>query len=101
MHPAKWLCTDVAEIVAVAMADKVVDKEADEELDTRCANANMAKWTIIPPKLAERGCSRKITQTMAIQTPPGMMSKHASTAVTLDTSWPTASTLNMPGIKII
>jgi len=38
----------------VAMADEAVDKEADKEIDARSTNADTAKWTIIPPKQADR-----------------------------------------------
>jgi hypothetical protein len=88
----------VAEIVVVAVAvavgDEVADAEVDEETDARSTNAHTAKWTIIPPKHAEKKSTLK-----AIQIPPGMTSGHATTVVSQDTSKPIASTSNVPGIN--
>ena len=81
--------------VAVAMADE----EADEEMDARSTNTHIAKWTIIPPKHADRENALKKPQTTAIRTPPGMTNELATTAVSQDTSSPTASTSNVPGIN--
>jgi hypothetical protein len=79
------------------MADEVADAEVDEEMDTRSTNAHTAKWAIIPLKHAERENALKTT--MLIHTPPGMTNKLATTAVPQDTSNPTASTSNVPGIN--
>jgi hypothetical protein len=43
----------VAEIVAVGVADDMVDEEAEEETNDRSSNAHTARWTIIPPKHVE------------------------------------------------
>jgi hypothetical protein len=96
MRPPEQPYTPVAEIVvvAVAVADEVADAEVDEETDARSTNAHTAKWTIIPPKHAEKESTLK-----AIQIPPGTTSGHATTAVSQDTSKPTASTSNVPGIN--
>jgi hypothetical protein len=98
MRPPEQPYTPVAEIlvvaIAVAVADEVGDAELDEETETRSTNAHTAKWTIIPPKHAEKESTRK-----AIQIPPGTTSGHATTAVSQDTSKPTASTSNVPGIN--
>jgi hypothetical protein len=98
MSPPEQPCTAVAEMVALAVAlavvDEVADAEVDEETDARSTNAHTAKWTIIPPKHAENESTLK-----AIQIPPGMMSRHATTAVSQDTSKPTGSTSNVPGIN--
>jgi hypothetical protein len=82
------------EILAVAVADMVADVEVDEETNARSTNAHTAKWTIIPPKQAEKGISLK-----AIPIPPQTTSRHATTAVSQDTSKPTASTSHLPGIN--
>jgi len=87
--------------MAVAVADKVADEEEDEEMDARSTKAHTAKWTIIRPKHAERESTLKTTQTLATQTPPGTTNELATTAVSQDTSSPTASTLNVPGINAI
>jgi len=97
MHPPEQPYTPVAEIVA--MADEVVDAEVDEETDARSTNGHTAKWTIIPPKHAERESTLKTTQTPAVQTPPGTTNVLATTTVSQDTSSPTASTSNVPGIN--
>jgi len=96
MHLLEWPYTPVAEIEAVAdeVADEVPDAAVDEETDARSTNAHTAKWTIIPPKNAEKESTLK-----AIQVPPGTTSGHATTAVSQDTSKPTASTSNVPGIN--
>jgi len=98
MRPPERPYTLVAEIVlvavAVAVADELVDAEADEEMDTRSTNTHTAKWTIIPPKHAEKESTLK-----AIQIPPGTKSGDATTAVSQDTSKPTVSTSNVPGIN--
>ena len=94
MHPPERLHTPVAEIVAVA--DELTDEGVDQETDVRSTDAYTASWTIIPPKHAERENALKTTT--AIQTPPGTTSEHAITAVSQDTSRPTASTSNVPGI---
>jgi len=94
MHSPEQRYTLVAEIVAVAVEDKVADDEVDEETDARSANAHPAKWTITPPKHAERDSTLT-----PIQTPPAMMSGHATTTGSQNTSRPTASTLNMPRIN--
>jgi hypothetical protein len=88
----------------MAVADEVADAEVDEETDARSTNAHTAKWTIIPPKHAERERTLKTTQTPvvhtpAVQTPPGTTNVLATTAVSQDTSSPTASTSNVPGIN--
>jgi hypothetical protein len=89
--------TPIAEIVA--MADEVADEVVDEETDARCTNAHTAKWTIIPPKDAERESMLKTTQRLAIQTPLVMINELATPAVTQDTSSRTASTSNVPRIN--
>jgi len=94
MRPLERPYTPVAEIVAVPVADEVAEAEVDEATEARSTNAHTAKWTIIPPKHAENESTRN-----AIQIPPGMMSGHATTAVSQDTSMPTASTSNVPGIN--
>jgi hypothetical protein len=83
------------EIVAVAVADEVADSEVDEAMDARRTNADTAKLTIIPPTHGER--ENSLTMTKVIQTPPGMTSEHAITALSQDTSRLNASTLNVPG----
>jgi hypothetical protein len=85
--------------VAVAVADEVADAEVDEEMDDRSTNAHTAKWTIIPPKHAERESTLKTIQTPASQTPPGTTNVLATTVVSQDTSSPTASTSNVPRIN--
>jgi len=95
MHPPVQPYTPIAEIVAEA--DKVADAEVDKETDARSTNAHTAKWTIIPPKHVERENALKTTT--AIQTPPGTINERATTAVSQDTSNPTASTSNVPGIN--
>jgi hypothetical protein len=117
MHPAERPYTPLAEIMVVA--DKVADAEVDEETDARSTNAHTAKWTIIPPKHAERESTLKTTHTPAVQTlavqtpavqtpavqtpadqtPPRTTNVLATTAVSQDTSSPTASTSNVPGIN--
>jgi hypothetical protein len=103
MRPVERPNIPVAEIVvvavAVAVADEVAGAELDEETDTRGTKANTAKWTIIPPKHAERESTLKTTQTPVVQTPPGTTNVLATTAVSQDTSSPTASTSNVPGIN--
>jgi hypothetical protein len=89
MYPPERLYTPVAEIVAVA----------DEETNARSTNAHTAKWTIIPPKHAERESTLKMTQTPAVHTVPGMTNVLATTEVSQDTSSLTASTSNVPGIN--
>jgi hypothetical protein len=100
-RPPEQPYTPVADIVVVAVAmavpDEVADMEVDEEMHTRSTYAHTAKWTIIPLKHAER--QKALNMTMAIQTPRGMTSDHAITAVSQDTSRATASTSNVPGIK--
>jgi len=86
--------TPVAEIVAMAVTDEVADEEVDEVTDDRSTNTHTAKWTITSPKHAESESTVK-----AIQTTPAMTSRHATTAVSQDTSRLTASTLNVPGIN--
>jgi len=95
MHPPERPYTAVAEIVAVA--DEVADEEVDEAMDARSTNANSAKRTIIPPNHAERESTLKTTQTPELRTRSGMTNKLATTAVSQDTSSPTASTSNVPG----
>jgi len=83
--------------------------EVDEEKDARRTNAHAAKWTIIPPKHAERESTLNTTQTpavqtpalqtQALQTPPGTTNVLGTTAVSQDTSSPTAFTSNVPGIN--
>jgi len=101
MRPPERAYTSVAEIVvvavAVAVADEVEDEEADEEIEARSTNAHTAKWTIIPPKNAER--ENRLKTTTAIQTPPATTGKYAITAVPQDASRPTASTSHVPGIN--
>jgi hypothetical protein len=80
----------MAEIVAVALADT----EVDNETDPRSTNVHTAKSTIISPKHGETACS-----SLAIQIPSATMRAHGSTAVSQDTSNPTASTSNVPGIN--
>jgi hypothetical protein len=94
MHPLERPYTPIVEIVAMAMQDGVADAEVDEETDARSTNAHTTKWTIIPHKHAENENTRK-----AIQIPPGTMSEHTTTAVSQDTSKPTESTSNVPGIN--
>lgn len=71
------------------------DNQMDEETDTRSANAHRAKLTIILPQCGESDSILKTTQTTVIQTPPGMMSIHATTAVSEDHPRATASTSNV------
>ena len=91
----------VAEIVvaAAAVANEVADQEEDDETDARSTHAHTSKWTIIPPKHAERESTLKTTQTPAIHTPPGPMKELATTVVSQDTSSLTASTSYVPGIN--
>jgi hypothetical protein len=84
----------VADKVADKVADEVADAEVEEETDARSTNAHTGKWTIIPPKHAEKESTLK-----GIQIPPGTTSGHATTAVSQDTSKPTASTSNVPRIN--
>jgi hypothetical protein len=49
----------VAEIVAMAVADKVVEVELDEEFGPRSTIAQTTKWAIIPPNHAERESTLK------------------------------------------
>jgi hypothetical protein len=95
MHPPEQHYTPMAETVAVA--DQVVDTEVDEETYARSTKAQTVKWTIIPPKHAEK--VNPLKTTMAIQKPPGTMNELATTAVCQDNSNPTASTSNVPGIN--
>jgi hypothetical protein len=81
--------------VAVGVVDEVTDAEVDEETDARNPDAHTANWTIIPPKHAEKDSTLK-----AIQIPSGTTSGHATTAVSQDTSNPTASTSNVPGMNV-
>jgi len=90
MHPPERLSTPVGEILA--MAEKMVDNEVDEETDARSIMSQSATWTIIPLKHAERVTALKMSQTLAIQAPPGMKNELATTAVSQDTSNLTAST---------
>jgi len=89
----------------VAVADEVADTVVDEETDASSATAHTAKWTIIPPKHAERESMLKTTQTPVVQTravqtravqtpavqtpavptPPGTTNVLATTAVCHDT----------------
>jgi hypothetical protein len=84
----------MVEMVTVAMEDKVADKEVDKVMNATSTNAHPAKWTIIPPKHAERN-----SPLTGIQTPPVMMSGHATTAVSQDNSKQTAYTSNVPMIN--
>jgi hypothetical protein len=97
MSPPEQRYTPMMELVAVA--DNVGDNEMDKEMDSRSTNANAAKWTIIPPKHAERESTVNTTQNTEIQTASGMMNELATTAVSQDTSSPNASTSTMPGIN--
>jgi hypothetical protein len=54
MHQPEWLETPVAEQVAEGRADEVSEEELDEDTDAGSTTAHTAKWTIIPPKHAER-----------------------------------------------
>jgi hypothetical protein len=87
------------EIVAVPVPGEVADEKVDEETDARRTNSHTAKWTTIPPKHAEEESALKTTQTTAIQTPPGMTSRDATTAVSQDISKSTSSTSNLHGIN--
>jgi len=93
MHPPEQLYTPGVVIIAV------VDKDADEEMDSRCTNAETAKWTIRPMQHAESEKALKTTPTTAIQTPPGTTNELATMALSQDNSSPTASTSNVPGIN--
>ena len=86
--------------LAIAMVDEVADAEVDEETDASSTHAHTAKWTIIQLKHAERESTLKMSQTLAIQTPPGMTNGLATTAVSPDTSIPTASTSKVPAINV-
>ena len=102
MDPSERPYTPVAEIVAVA--NEVADEEEDEVTDASSINPHTAKWSIIPLKHAERESTMKTTQTPAVQTPAvqtplGTRNVVATTAVSQDTSSPTASTSNVPGIN--
>jgi len=97
MRPLERPYTPVAEIVVVA--DVVADEEVDEETDARGTNAHTTRWTIIPPNHVERESTRKTTQSLEIQTPPGTMNELTIPAVSQDISSPTASTSNIPGIN--
>ena len=99
MHPPERLNTPAAEIADTVVADNVADEEVDEETDARSTNALTAKWTTISPKHAEGENVLKTTQTPEIQTPPRMMNEYTTSAVPWDTSRPTASTSNVPGIN--
>jgi len=83
----------------MAVADEVVDEEADEETDARSTNVITAKLTIIPPKHVERESTLKMTQTPAIQTPPGIKHELATTVVSQNTSSHNAYTSNVPKIN--
>ena len=85
--------------MAKAVADEVAGEEVDEETDARSTNPHTAKWTIIPPKHVERESTLTTTQTRAILTPPGTTNELVTTAVSQDTSSPTASTSNVRGIN--
>jgi hypothetical protein len=87
----------VVEIVAVEQA--LADEKVDEETVARSTNAHTAKRKIIPPKHAEYERTQKTTHTPGIQPPSGMTNKLGTTAVSHDTSSPTASTSNVPGIN--
>jgi len=89
MHLLELLSSTVAEIVAVA--------DEDEETVVRSKSVCTATWTIIPPKCAEGKSALRTT--MAIQSPPEITNQLSTTAVSRDTSSPTVSTLNMPGIN--
>jgi len=107
MHPPEWPYTSVTEIVAVA--DEVADPDLDEATDARSTIAYTVNWTIIPPKNVQRESTLNTTQTPAVQTPavqtsavqttPGMRNVFVTTAVSQDTSSPTASPSNMPVIN--
>ena len=64
MGPLEGPCSLLVEIlvVAVAMADDVVEEE-DEETDARSTNAHPAKWKIIPTKHAEKDTNTGETNT--------------------------------------
>jgi hypothetical protein len=76
----------MAEIVAVP----------DEEMDAKSSNAHTEKWTIIPPKCAERDSAVKTKHNPAIKTET--TNNHATSTVSLDTSRLIASTSTVPGI---
>jgi hypothetical protein len=102
MPPPERPYTSVVE--NVDMVDEVADAEVDEEMDTRSTNAYTAKWTIIPPKHAERESTLKTTQPLVVQTPavqtcPGTTNVLATTAVSQNTSSRTAYTSHVPGIN--
>jgi hypothetical protein len=87
MHPHGRPYTPGTEMVAVAMAHSVADEEVVKEIESSSTNAHTAKWTITPPMHLERERTLKV-----IQIPPAMTSRHATTAVSQDTSRLTAST---------
>lgn len=92
--------TPVAEIMPVAVADEVADDELDEETDTGSTAAHTPKWTTIPPKHAEGEHALKTSLSTAIKTAPRTTNKDTTSAVSRDTSSPTASTSNVSWINI-
>jgi len=87
----------VADEVADAKVDEVADAEVNKETDARSTSAHTVKRAITPPKHAERENALKTTK--GIQSPPGKTNKLATTVVSQDTSNPTESTSNVPGIN--
>jgi hypothetical protein len=102
MHPPERPYTPMAESVTVAfgdevadqVVDQVVDQLVDKETDPRSPYTHSAKWTIIPPKHADKDSSLKV-----VPLPPGTTRGYATTAVSQHTSKPTACTSNVPGIN--
>jgi len=88
-----------SETANVASSAKPLYEEMDEKMDAKITNAHTATWTIIPLKRAETENRLKMTQSMAIQTPPWTPSKHATIGFSQDTLRLTATTSNVPAIK--
>jgi hypothetical protein len=96
---AEKLVNIVVDNVADNVADNAVENEEDNEMDTQSANAYTVKWPIIPPN-CEQSVSRLNTKhSLGVETPPGKSKELEPTAVSHNTSSPSESTSNMPGIK--
>jgi len=79
MHAPEQPYTLLVEIVATAVVDQVADEEVDEQTHARSTNAHTAKWTINPPKHAERESMLK-----SIETSRGTLSGNDSSSPGVD-----------------
>jgi len=72
----------------------LVDKVVDDEAATTSTNNHPAKYTILLLQNAERDSAL-----IWIQNPPGMTSRHDSTAFSVDTSRTSSTSSNVPEIN--